>query len=796
MSSIIEGYNYDIFISYRQKDNKGDKWVSEFVEALKTELESTFKEEISVYFDENPHDRLEETHNVGKSLEGKLKCLIFIPILSQTYCDINSYAWQNELMEFIKMAENDRFGKDIRLRSGNVAGRILPIRIHDLEQDDIKLFEKSTGSVLRSLDFIFKTVTGVSRPLLSNEDHPGDNLDKTYYRDQINKVAHAIKEIITALRKLEPQGIVTAENVSEPVREKRKSKISRVVAGSILALGLIVLGTLFIPKLFKSEKLPERSIAVLPFIDDSPDKDNVHIINGVMEEILINLQRIDDLTVISRNSVEQYRGTTKPGTPEIAKNLGVNYIVEGSGQKYGNKIRLRIQLIAVSNGKERHLWGESYEREINAPEDYFIIQSQVAQAIATELHAIISPSEKQLIEKASTANLNALYFYQRGREEFVNFYITQNRVALEKAENFFHEALNNDPAYAKAYVGLAKVFWEKHYWSDYFSKNFLDSVLILANKAIAFDNQLAEAYTIRGVYYSDIGEPELAAKEINKAIKFNPNDWSSYLIKAQNPGGDLLTGIENYHKVYSLNRGSESPGYLRSLSELYLNAGFSEKARYYAREAFTLDGDSLKFHLFSGWIETWSGNYLKGLEYANKAYAMDSANLTGLHLLGHTEMFLRHYNEALFYFKKYIESQQAVGQLNLVDQEDLGFANWQSGNIVEAEEYFRKEIEYCNKATSLGRSFGNTGAYYELAAIYAIKGDRDKALKNLETFWQQQELIGVKEKIIYVQVLKGDPVFDNLRNDADFQQIVMKIESKYQSDHERVRKWLEDQGMV
>src|SRR5512137_1155025 len=147
MASLIPGYEYDIFISYRQKDNKGDKWVSRFVDALKTELEATFKEDVSVYFDENPHDRLQETHNVDKSLEGKLKCLIFIPILSQTYCDPNSYAWQNEFMAFVKMTENDRFGKDVRLRSSNVASRILPIRIHDIELEDVKLFEKETGSV-------------------------------------------------------------------------------------------------------------------------------------------------------------------------------------------------------------------------------------------------------------------------------------------------------------------------------------------------------------------------------------------------------------------------------------------------------------------------------------------------------------------------------------------------------------------------------------------------------------------------------------------------------------------------
>jgi hypothetical protein len=108
MASIIPGYEYDIFISYRQKDNKGDKWVSEFVEALKTELESTFKDEISVYFDINPHDGLLETHDVDASLKEKLKCLIFIPVISRTYCDPKSFAWEHEFRAFVEKASQDQ----------------------------------------------------------------------------------------------------------------------------------------------------------------------------------------------------------------------------------------------------------------------------------------------------------------------------------------------------------------------------------------------------------------------------------------------------------------------------------------------------------------------------------------------------------------------------------------------------------------------------------------------------------------------------------------------------------------
>src|SRR4030043_1711499 len=163
MVSIIPGYEYDIFISYRQKDNKGDRWVSEFVDALKDELESTFKEEISVYFDINPHDGLLETHDVDESLKEKLKCLVFIPIISRTYCDPKSFAWEHEFKAFIEEASKDQFGLKVRLPIANVGSRVLPIRIYDLDEEDINLCESVLGSVLRGVEFIYNSA-GVNRP--------------------------------------------------------------------------------------------------------------------------------------------------------------------------------------------------------------------------------------------------------------------------------------------------------------------------------------------------------------------------------------------------------------------------------------------------------------------------------------------------------------------------------------------------------------------------------------------------------------------------------------------------------
>ena len=196
MPSLVSGYEYDVFISYRQNDNRSG-WVTQFVEHLREELAATIKDPVNIYFDENPHDGLLDTHHVDKSLEGKLKCVIFIPVLSHTYCDPKSFAWNNEFLAFSQLAKADALGLDVRLINRNVASRILPVQIHDLDPQDQKLFEGETGGQLRSIDFIFRS-QGVNRPL-NSEDSRVENLSKTISRDQINKTANAVEQILKSL---------------------------------------------------------------------------------------------------------------------------------------------------------------------------------------------------------------------------------------------------------------------------------------------------------------------------------------------------------------------------------------------------------------------------------------------------------------------------------------------------------------------------------------------------------------------------------------------------------------------
>jgi hypothetical protein len=209
MASIAPGFEYDIFVSYRHNDNKYDGWVTEFVEKLQQELDATIKDKLSVFFDKNPHEGLHESHQVDESITNKIRSLILIPIISQTYCDTKSFAWRQEFKAFKTETEHDRLGRNVKLPNGNFASRILPVRIHDIDVEDVKLLESELSGALRSIDFIYRDA-GVNRSLRPvDDDHstPG----RILYRNQINKLANAIKEIIQGIKMLE-RGEVTPTN--------------------------------------------------------------------------------------------------------------------------------------------------------------------------------------------------------------------------------------------------------------------------------------------------------------------------------------------------------------------------------------------------------------------------------------------------------------------------------------------------------------------------------------------------------------------------------------------------------
>jgi hypothetical protein len=219
MGSILSDFQYDIFVSYRHHDNKYDGWVTEFVERLDQELKATFKDKLSIYFDQNPADGLRDTHLVDDSIQQKIKSLIFIPIISQTYCDTTSFAWNQEFKIFKRDSGSDRFSRTIKLPNGNFASRILPVKIHDIDVSDVKLLESELAGTLRSIDFIYRDA-GVNRPLRPVDDELTLTQGTILYRNQINKLAYAVKELIQGIKTIERE---QPSAITSPVNTKTET---------------------------------------------------------------------------------------------------------------------------------------------------------------------------------------------------------------------------------------------------------------------------------------------------------------------------------------------------------------------------------------------------------------------------------------------------------------------------------------------------------------------------------------------------------------------------------------------
>ena len=502
MSSIIANFEYDIFISYRQKDNKGDQWVTEFVNALKIETERTFKEDISIYFDTNVHDGLLETHNVEKSLEGKLKCLIFIPIISQTYCDTKSFAWQHEFVAFNNLVTKDQFGRDIKLTSGNIGSRILPIKIHDIDAEDKALLENELGGVLRAIEFIFKS-SGVNRPLNST-DKRDENLNKTFYRVQINKVANAIKEIITSLKNPVVQTIRITDNHRPTTEKPQSKKYPIVIVASIVVLAVACY--IIYPRLFssaKEETVIDKSIAVLPFTDISEAKDQAFCSDGMMVEILDHLFKMKDLRIIPFNSTLKYKDSAVP-IKQIASELGVAHLIQGSVRRAGNKVKISVALIDGST--EKYVWQHTYEDDITEVGKIFIVQSDVATQIAHALSVQITPDVNSRINNFPTKSKEAYDLYLKGRDKWG-----------EEAIAYMNKAIAIDSTFADPYVELGRLYlWTRK------SKEYL-------NKAIALDPNNSRAYSnlavVNGITDWD---NKAGRKNLKKAISLNPSESKNY----------------------------------------------------------------------------------------------------------------------------------------------------------------------------------------------------------------------------------------------------------------------------
>jgi TolB-like protein len=313
---------------------------------------------------------------------------------------------------------------------------------------------------------------------------------------------------------------------SAQLLRKTKSKTKKILIWSLSVL-FVVAAVFVIIKFSTSSRKLEKSIAVLPFRNDSHNDSTQYFMDGVMEELLNKLQSIKSLRVIGRTSAEQFRGQAK-SVSEIAKELGVNYIVEGSGQKSGNSLRMRVQLIAAGN--ERHIWGNSFEQENLDMKEYFKAQLGFAEAIANELNAAISSDERKLIAEVHSINFDVYDDYLKASHYLGDV----GKESLEKVLEYLNSAIKKEPNWAPLYSGLAMT------WLSMQANGFeqfsvaMPEIYKNLNKALELDPNLSEAHYLKALIAHMVEwDWEKSEKEYLEALAVNPNDAQSRALYAQ-----------------------------------------------------------------------------------------------------------------------------------------------------------------------------------------------------------------------------------------------------------------------
>jgi len=485
-------------------------------------------------------------------------------------------------------------------------------------------------------------------------------------------------------------------------------------AAAVFLLLLVVVAVFFL-----GSPVPEvqaiESIAVLPFTNLSNDPDQDYFSDGMMEEILDRLFKIGDLKVISRTSSMRYRNTDK-SIKEIAGELGVASILEGSVRRMGNNVRITVQLIDA--GTDAHLWSEIYDGDLSDLSRLFFIQSEVAQSVARELKAVLSPQEIQLVEKIPTNNTEAYEAFLKGR--FYRFKLTRND--LETANKYFEMAVEKDPEFAAAYAGIAvaeQVYVQMGYKSPQEAGPVIQKNLF---KALELDSTNAEVqYTLGVIAIWAMWDWNRGEEALKKAIAINPNHAEA-------------------HAYYS---------------HLLNITGRPEEAMAEIELALKLDPHNpLLISLYS--IDLmFVRRFDDAIKAARKAIQMEPASpvaytalTTSLHLTGS-------YEEAWESLKiAFITRMPGQAQAFNLDFHELGYVR--ALNLAAERLKSASETTYVNP--------------YRIAWVYLLAGDKEQALEWLEKAYEIRE-----SNMPYLLF----PDFDIIRDEPRFQEIAQKMNLPY-----------------
>ncbi len=547
-----------------------------------------------------------------------------------------------------------------------------------------------------------------------------------------------------------------------------------------IALGLAVVVVIAVVAYFiregASDPPPsqEISIAVLPFKNESADSTNRYFVNGMMESILNHLQKIEDLRVISRTSVEKYR-QARMSAPEIARELGVDYIVEGSGQKLDKQILLSVQLIAAS--EDRRLWSQQYQREFA---DVFSLQSEVSQNIASRIEVMVSPAVKARMEAIPTENLEAYDQYLKG----LDFIRQQTETGLDSGLVYFGKAIELDPEFAHPYAFTAVCY----YYLDLFRTEKLHQKDLerFSDKALLLDPELPEGLISRGLYYMHTQRYQEAIEYFERVLEINPNSvWThNYLSEIYNI---YLPDSEKYlvHALSVLqldmtgtNKSERSNTHL-IISNAFAQSGMMDKAKEHIRRSLEYDPENVFSQYLNIYIDLAIDLDLdRARQRMEGVYSSDTTRLDVLNELASLCYKQKDYPASYEYYGRFVRRKEALGFTIFPEQDiEIAYVMRKMGQAERAEEFRDSYEAWLNS---------NEGVYVPFleSLLHLYDGETDQALDDLDTFVQNGEYM-----YWFVLMLDGDPLFEGLANNRRYVRIMQTMAENFnQLREDRIRR--------
>ncbi|MEY2520507.1 MAG: hypothetical protein QOF24_2266 [Verrucomicrobiota bacterium] len=536
--------------------------------------------------------------------------------------------------------------------------------------------------------------------------------------------------------------------------------------------------------------IPRKSIAVLPFASLSEDKANAYFANGIQDEILTRLAKIADLKVISRTSTQQYQ--SKPGNlPEIARQLGVAHILEGSVQKVGDAVRINVQLIKAEG--DSHLWADTYDRKLT---DIFAVESEVAQRIATSLEAHLTGGEQQQIANVPTKNPQAYDAYLRG----LALIIRQSNENVQKGREFLQQAVDLDPEYAQAWAQLSIAESELYFGGEQTPDRF-ERARRAAETAVRLQPELGDAHSALGLFYYFCRQDfDGALRELDEARKRSPNDGNAifYTGLVKRRQGKLDEAIELVKKATTFD--PRNPDMWANLARSYRGKRDFQTAREMFDRAFAVAPEEIQFVAEKAETYTAEGN-LDAAENLLRGKDLTEGEVAFSEYID-CLVYRRRFDEAVQELSKALEKRKDLSPLRIADRKSwLGGLMLLAGHKSEARallEEARRELmtlrdqgdttRHISEALIwTGAALGNRQAVERegpallsqtqhdlwrapgtkaLAGAYSLLGDADRAIPLL-----QEALSASYHHSITAAILRLDPIWDPIRKDPRFQQL-------------------------